>query len=161
MSKSIDLRQLREDAAAEAAPPVTTTKHKVVEREHSFSITYDAPDGQTYSADLVSRILDGAGRLLRAKVGARLLNGMSSSSMSKDDIARIEALAQVSVQLVDIPEWLDTWVAQDDVLLVQLHSLLMEHEYRYFRGNTPEGANDERVARIRLDSALLKAAGAP
>lgn len=161
MSKTLDLRKVKADAETAAETTPAKSNSPVIPRDIEFTVNYNAPDGESYSADLTSRVCDGNGRTLRNRVLASLLNGLSRQAVGEDEYIRYEALARVSTQLVDMPEWMNTWVSQDDELLANINAVLMEHEYRFFRGNTPQGEGGERLARIRVDSPLLKGPGTP
>lgn len=155
---SVDLKQMAEDAArevqeAKATEPVVQPKDesrvKLTPREIVFAVAYDGPDGEDYSADLKSRVLDSDGRLAKARIVAQLTRGMNPDILGQEDRFRVDALARVSVQLIDPPAWIYEFTGQDLELLVHLNGILVEHENRYFRGNARQSDGGEIQARVR------------
>lgn len=150
MSKAINLREMKEEATKE--PVVLKEEKKYTEREISFNVDYNSPEGELLSARVTSKILDGKGRTLKARVMAQLLGGYRPDSLWQDDLYRMEAISRVATQIVDLPEWLDKWVQEDNELLVRVSSILSEHETRYFRLDDREGEGSEKSARISIVS---------
>lgn len=152
---TLNLREMKEEAA-KSEPAPTPLKTELVPREITFQVSYDAPDGQCYTADLTSKILDGEGRNLRTRLVIKLRNGMTVESLGNDEVARIGALANIATQLVLLPDWVEYWAKQDNELLAYINAVLLEHEYRYFRGNNTASEEGERKPRIRVVADALK-----
>ena len=154
MSKKLDLRKVK--AEAEAEPTIEDTgrveRFDLVPRSLSFDISYDAPDGEIYNETLISVVLDGDGRLSKARVYNRLVGGMVIASLPDSEHLRIDALARVMTQLERLPQWVADWVGQDNALLSNINGILVEHESRYFRGNAQKGKGDAPKIRVRINS---------
>jgi hypothetical protein len=118
-------------------------------REITFELDYDAPDGTDYTSNLVSKVMDTDGRLAKARVVSSLTRGLSSESLGQEDRFRIEALGRLSIQLIEPDEWVLNAAGEDIELLIHINNILLEHETRYFRGNTRKSHDDKIQARIR------------
>ena len=153
MSKKLDLRELKADAEKEPTS-IDTPKERfeVVSRDIDFTITYDAPDGNTYNESLRSRVLDGDGRIAKTRIFNRLTAGMIVTNLPQNEELRLEAISRVMAQLVEMPAWVAEWVGQDNDLLANLNAILVEHESRYFRGNSEKGEAGEVKSRISVDN---------
>lgn len=147
MSK-LDLRVI----AKEEAP---SAKKELTPRTLSFSISYESPDGDTFQDTLYSTIMDGDGRLTHQRVIQKLAQGMQFDNLAYAERLRIDALSRAVVQLKDAPEWVTTWIAQDDQLLADINNVLMEHESRYFRRSDSASEGNERKRRVSIDCALF------
>ena len=154
MSKKLDLRKVKSEA--EAQPTIESTgqveRFELVPRSVSFDISYDAPDGQIYNETLISKVLDGDGRLSKTRVFNRLTGGMVMSSLPESEQLRIDALARVMTQLERLPQWVADWIGQDNTLLGNINTILVEHESRYFRGNAQKSEDNTPKIRVRIDS---------
>ena len=142
---NLDLRQIREDCetgATEAKPK------ELVDREESFTLKYTAPDGVLREATLVSRIKTAKDRLTLGRMAATLSGGAQWSSLPAMVAARIWAIANLTVQLADPPDWVLHWAQEDDDLLYQVANELEVHESRYFRGDDPEGNGEAQASRV-------------
>lgn len=160
MSNTLNLREIKAAETAQPVPPSVVKRHPVVPREVTFKVEYDAPTGESFSSELTSKVLNGEGRILKTRVLSRLIGNINVDNVSPDELARLEALARASIQLVNAPEWVDEWCAQDNQLLAGINAVLVEHENRFFRGNSPEGQADARDARVRVASAFSSEAAA-
>ena len=142
---AIDLRGLKERASKEgqAAPAALTP------REQRWSVGYEAPSGQTLSATLVSRIASGDERIQIARMAADLA-ACPWQRLPPNQAARIWAMATLTVQLRDPPEWVLEWAQEDDSLLFSLFQQAAEHESLYFHGDVGEGAEDTQQRRLAL-----------
>jgi hypothetical protein len=153
MSKKLDLRELKADAEKEpAAVDAPKERFEVVSREIDFTITYDAPDGNTYNESLRSRVLDGDGRITKTRIFNRLTAGMIVTNLPQNEELRLEAISRVMAQLVEMPNWVAEWIGQDNDLLASLNAILVEHESRYFRGNSEKGEAGEVKSRISVNN---------
>ena len=152
-NKKIDLRKVK--AEAEAPSPIQELKEErfeVIPREIQFTVNYDAPDGNHISETLTSRVLDGDGRLAKTRVFNRLTSGLNLKVLPHAEEMRIEAIARLAAQLVDLPEWLSEAMSMDNELLAHINTTLVEHEARYFRGNAKKGEDGQVTARVSIDS---------
>ena len=156
MTKTLDLRQIKEDAESFTEEKKT----QVIDRKLTLSISYDAPDGETYQDDIVSEILTSDTRLTKTRVFNRLTQGMIVSTLPQGEQLRLEALARLVTQVKDAPAWVIKWAGEDMDLLSDLNAALVEHETRYFRGNSRQGEGGEIKPRILINSALSEEAGA-
>jgi len=152
----IDLRDLANKAEEEVAASKgegitspTAERYPLTSREITISLEYQAPDGVDYSADIKSIILDGDARQAKTRVLAQLTRGLNPDNLVAEDRYRTEALSRLVTQVKDSPEWLLNFAAEDLELLVYITGLLVEHETRYFRGNTTEDKDGEGAGRVR------------
>jgi len=155
---SLDLKSLADDAVSEVQAskqdeaviqPADDKRVKLTPREIVFSLSYDGPDGQDYSADITSKVMDSDGRLARARVVAQLTRGMNPDTLGQEDRFRVEALGRISIQLIEPPQWIYDFTGQDLELLIHINQILMEHETRYFRSNARQSETGEIKARVR------------
>jgi len=154
---TIDLKTVADSAKQEVekakddvnTPAEDEKRVKLTSREISFEVSYDAPDGTDYTSNLVSKVMDTDGRLAKARVVSSLTRGLNPDSMGQEDRFRIEALARLSIQLIEPDEWVLTFTGQDVELLIHINNILLEHETRYFRGNARKSQDDKIQARIR------------
>jgi hypothetical protein len=163
MGKTLDLRKLKteaEAAAVEASPAdALDERTPVVPRDMTFTVSYDAPDGEVYAADLHSVILDSDGRMTKTRVMNGLTRGMTATTLPEGELLRLEALARVITQIKDAPEWVLDWAGQDLEFLSELNALLVRHENAYFRGNNRKGEGGALKPRISVDCPLFETAG--
>jgi len=152
---SLDLRNLaatakEEVTQAKAEPTPVDKREELTPREIKFTLEYDAPSGEDLSAELTSKVLDADGRLARSRVFNQLSRGMVFEALSQEDKYRIDALSRMAVQLQDAPQWVIDAAGEDIDLLVYINNTLMEHESRYFRGNTRTSSEGEVKPRVRV-----------
>ena len=162
MSKrTVNLRQMKADAEAAATSPadVSVERTPVVPRQLTISVTYDAPDGVTYTDDLQSVILDSDGRMTKTRVMNSLTQGMIMTSMPEGEQLRLEALARLVTQLDDAPDWVMNWAGEDLEFLSVINDALVKHENAYFRGNTRKGEGGALKPRISIDCPALDQTG--
>lgn len=158
MSKrTVNLRQMKADAEAAVTSPaeVSTDRTPVVPRQLAISVTYDAPDGNTYTDDLQSVILNSDGRMTKTRLMNSLTQGMIAASLPEGEQLRIEALARLVTQIDDAPEWVMMWAGEDLELLSVINEALVRHENAYFRGNTQKGEGGALKPRISIDCPAL------
>lgn len=141
----MDLRTLGSE------PPKPEKQEALVPREITLTIKYTAPDGQTYHEPIRSRVLSGEERLLVERRTA-LLAGAPWDQLSEYARARITALALVSVQLRDIPDWLNQWLAEDDDLLFTLRGEVERHSSAWFLGALGASGTDASASRVSCAS---------
>jgi len=144
---TLDLRSVSD--AADVAPAESAP---LVGRELPLNVTYTSPKGKTYSDAVVSRILDGEGRQKRARAAA-ILAGVPWAHMPPTEAMRCWALATLSTQLVDPPEWLNEWAPQHDALLFRLANECYDHDTQFFRGGRGTGDDGEEIACVVVSSA--------
>ncbi len=158
MSKKLNVdlrdlaRQAEEQVAASKEEQVATSKEErypLTPRAVSIAIEYQAPNGTDYTADITSTILDGDARQAKTRVLAQLTRGLNPDTLISEDRYRYEALSRLVTQVKDAPEWLLESAGEDLELLVYVTGLLVEHETRYFRGNTNKGEEGEGAGRVR------------
>jgi len=143
--RKMDLRNLvTED---EAIKPL-------IKRELPLIITYHDPEGERHQDTVISKVPDGDGKLLIERKMA-LLSAGPWENLSPLAKLRIEAIAVLSVQLVQPPEWLNKWAVIDDELLFDLREQLGKHANLYFRPSVGQGAGDSAVSRVAIYSKEL------
>lgn len=145
----MDLRALSDKTPEPAAESVL-----LVPREVRFSITYTAPDGTRHGGVLVSRVPNGDERVSVDRRAA-VLAGAPWDHLSEYARARCSALALVSVQLRDMPEWAATWAAEDDDLLFVLREECERHAAAWFRAALGARAGDASASRVAITSSDL------
>jgi hypothetical protein len=146
----MDLRKLSEQAPVERSSEETP----LVPREVRFTISYRAPDGVKYTGALVSRVPNGDERMSIDRRAA-VLAGAPWAHLSEYSQARCLALALVSVQLRDMPEWVATWAAEDDELLFALRGECERHSAAWFRATLGASAADPSASRVAVTSSDL------
>lgn len=165
MSKQVkvDLRDMARKAEEEVAaskeellPSPHAERYELTPREVTISLEYQAPDGVDYSADITSAILDGDARQAKTRVLSQLTRGVNLETMTQEDRYRYEALSRLVTQVKEPPEWLLEFAAEDLELLVYVTGLLVEHETRYFRGNTYKSETAEGAGRVRATVPAFK-----
>lgn len=155
---TLDLRAMATTAFADVSeakkptlvPANNSERVQLTPRVISFKIAYDAPDGKDYSADLESKVLDSDGRMAKMRVSAQLTRGLDLDHLSQEDLYRIDSLSRLAVQLVEPPKWLVEFAGMDLDLLIQINNILLEHETRYFRGNSRKGEGEALEERVRV-----------
>lgn len=136
---SMDLRTLgTNDSQQEQEQELTP-------RSLPVTVEYTDPEGSSHRAVCESRIMTGDERILCDR-RASLLAQIPLSDLGDYARARCEALALVSTQLRDIPDWLNKWVQEDDRLLFALREELERHTLRFFWGDNGESEKTQRVA---------------
>lgn len=156
--RTVNLRKIKEDAKAAVTSPVAASEERtpVVPRQMVISVTYNAPDGKTYSDDLQSVILNSDGRLTKARVFNSLTQGMIVSSLPEGESLRLDALARLVTQLEEPPEWVINWAGEDMELLSEINAALVRHENAYFRGNNRTSEGGAFKPRISIDCAIFE-----
>lgn len=156
--KSVNLAEMAKAAQSEVeaskvdldqSPPDNTSRVKLTPREIIFSVEYDSPAGEDLKTEVKSRILDSDGRIAKTRVMHNLTRGMNPDYLAQEDRWRMESLSRCSVQIVDPASWLFEALGEDDQLLAEVVNVLIQHENRYFRGNTREGEGDTVAPRVR------------
>lgn len=157
MSDTLDLRGLQQKAVAEVtaiqqnmSAETPSEREALTPREITFEIEYLAPDGKDRRGVIKSVVLTSDGRLAKARIFATLTSGVSVDSLSQEDFFRLDALARLTTQAKDVPDWLLDACGEDLELLVTVHNMLMEHENRYFRGNAKKGSEQAGPSRVRV-----------
>ena len=145
----MDLRALSDKTTEPQAEAVL-----LVPREVRFSVTYTAPDGTKHAGSLVSRVPNGDERVSIDRRAA-VLAGAPWDHLSDYARARCSALALVSVQLRDMPEWAATWAAEDDDLLFTLREECERHSAAWFRATLGASAADPSASRVAVTSSDL------
>ena len=153
---SVDLRTLATAAKSEVEDSKKTPtlgggeqRVELTPREITFTVAYDSPDGKDLSATLKSRVLDADGRMAKMRVVAQLTRGVDVEQLSQEDHYRVDALARLSIQVIDPPDWVFNAAGMDLELLIKINTILLEHETRYFRGNARKGEADTLQERVR------------
>ena len=150
---SIDLAAIRQELEEER----TKVESDVIPRALEIEVRYTSPEGASHVANLVSNIKTGEQRSQVSRMAARLTNNTPWELMPPMAQARFWALANISVQLVDPPEWFLRWVEEDDQLLYAVANQLEEHERRFFRGHSTQGDGNPQTDRLVVRSKLTAA----
>ncbi len=150
MPNQFDIIREGSTSVPKPAPPLAG-------REHTFSVEYDAPGGQTHRASLTSRIADADARA-RISRGAAMLAAGPWEALPTGSQGRFWALANLSLRLIEPPEWVAVWCGQDDALLFALYEEVERHDRLYFRADPPEGSQGEARPRVRVAPAGLAGA---
>ena len=140
----MDLRNLNEHTPTE-------TEETLIPREISLTLAYSAPTGERFESVVRSRIPDGDGRMQIDRRTA-ILAGVPWSQLSEYAQARIIALATISVHLVDIPDWVNTWIQEDDDLLFTLRTEVENHSIAWFRSTMGESADNAQASRVSIST---------
>lgn len=161
-TQNIDLRQAREKATARVVPPAPERPADIplTPREASLPITYHAPDGATYTDVLRLRILTYDGHAGVARMEADMAAGRPFESMSAGRRGWISKMALVTHYLVEIPVWLNTWLAEDQELLQAIFENCQAHNYIFFRPDPAQGEGASQRSRVVVDSPLVTQASA-
>ena len=152
---SLDLRTLKEEVTAVEKPVFTAPVKPTVPRQMEIELRYSDPDGTNHVGVVMSNIKTGQQRVQVGQMAAQLSNGVPWASLPPMVAARVWALANVTVQLIDPPEWVLQWVQEDAELLFGIANQLEEHESTYFRGHPEQGtanANSQRMVIRKKDS---------
>jgi len=142
----MDLRNLNNEAETAQVETV-----QLIPREITLNIAYTAPTGERYDSAVRSRIPDGDGRMMIDRRTA-VLAGVPWSQLSEYAQARITALATISVYLIDMPDWVNQWIQEDDDLLFTLRGEVESHALAWFRSVMGESATDEESSRVSISS---------
>lgn len=149
----MDLRTLgQEDTQTEVAQ--AEEQIVLVPREIALTLNYLAPTGEKYQTVLVSRVPNGDERMLIDRRTA-MLAGAQWEHLSEYARIRCSALALVSVQLREIPDWLNQWLTEDDELLWTVRGECERHSSAWFRSALGSCAGDETASRISCSSKHL------
>lgn len=155
--QSIDLSQIKKqvesDIKATTLEPIERVE--LTPREISFSITYDAPDGKVYSTALTSVILNGDAKLAKTRIAMQLTRGLNPDNLPAEEKARVEYLSRCAVQLKDPPKWVLDSISEDNELLLSITQVLVEHEARFFRGNSRKSEADAVEKRVSISVPLF------
>ena len=158
MSK-INLREMKEQAEKESLEVESEQRTKLTPRVVSFSIEYDSPTGETYQDTLKSKVMDGEARLIKNRVFSQLVRGTTLESLPLDERLRLEAIARVTAQVVNPPEWFNEWCVQDVDLLKGVNDLLLDHERMFLQSNTRTSKTGERRTRVSISCNSLEETG--
>lgn len=142
----MDLRNLNNEAETAQAETI-----QLIPREITLNLAYTAPTGERYDSTVRSRIPDGDGRMMIDRRTA-VLAGVPWSQLSEYAQARITALATISVYLIDMPDWVNQWIQEDDDLLFTLRGEVESHALAWFRSVMGESATDEESSRVSISS---------
>ena len=143
--ESIDLLALKKEAQGQ-----NSTEPGIVPREQEFDVRYHAPDGETHASTLISEIKSGDGRVLVGQLAAQMARGAIWVSLPPATQARVWALANITIQLQEPPEWVLRWCQEDDSLLYGVSRVLEVHESDYFRGHGESGEALEESSRLEI-----------
>lgn len=142
----MDLRNLPSETQHDAEESIA-----LIPREISLTLNYLAPTGERFNDVLRSRIPDGDGRM---QIDRRIaiLAGVPWGQLSDYAQARITALAIISVYIVEIPDWVNQWIQEDDDLLFTLRGEVDAHSVAWFRSIMGESAADESASRVSISA---------
>lgn len=146
---TLDLRQLRESVEDTSS----SSSSQPVARTHEFSVSYDAPDGKHYRAQLMSQIMDADERILVARIAAQRA-GVPWAQLPSAHAARIWAIATLAVQLREPPDWVSEWALMDDALLFNVFDVLTAHESFFFGGDAGQSGATPSKPRVVVDTSL-------
>ena len=147
---SINLSAIRKELEEEKQ----LTEMTVMPRSLDIEVRYTSPEGEHYTVILNSSIKTGEQRAQVVRTAAKLSGGTPWELMPAIAQARLWALANVSVQIVDPPAWFYKWVEEDDQLLWGIANQLEEHERRFFRGDSPSRDGNSQSSRLVVRSEL-------
>ena len=145
----MDLRTLTQET------PKSDETVKLIPREITLSLNYLAPTGERYSAALVSRVPNGDERMQIERRASILAGGVQWESLSEYARLRCAALALISVQVRNIPDWLNQWITEDDDLLFAVRGEVERHNVAWFRSALGESATDATASRVSCASSEL------
>ena len=117
------------------------------QRSETWNLTYTDPAGVEHSGICVSTIPDGDGRIEIARKMSRLCQG-SWESLPSDEAYRLRALATLSIQLSESPDWVNRWSVEDDELLFALYGRALRHMNAWFLGDGEAGEGEEAKPRV-------------
>lgn len=146
----MDLRNVKK--LGEAPPETAPVERPLTPRELPLRVTYVAPDGKRHEDTVTSRVMDATDRAEKVRIMAAITGraGGVWGALPITEQAYVIALATVSVQLRNIPDWLNKWAPQDDALLMQLFEACEGHASRYFRRDAGASAADAAGARVSV-----------
>ena len=123
----------------------------LIPREITLTLNYLAPTGERFTESVCSRVPDGDGRM---QIDRRIaiLAGVPWGQLSEYAQARISALAILSVYIVDMPDWVNQWIQEDDDLLFTLRGEVDAHSVAWFRSVMGESATDESASRVSISA---------
>lgn len=137
---------LRDAGAAPEEAAVAPT----VSRERRFSIKYVTPEGQSFSGDMVSRVLSGAERREMWRAAAAQA-GVTWTQLPPGAQTQILAACVVSRQILSPrPEWFDKWAVEDHHLLLSVYAVCEEHTATFFRIDLLEGEGAAGKSRVEI-----------
>lgn len=139
----LDATQREADPALERA----REEEELVPRELPIPVLYDAPDGETYEDNLISRVPGRDDRVRIGRICGALAGSTPWAALPGGTAAYFWSLANVRVRY-DLPAWAKKWVEQDTILLDRLHDAAEVHEARFFRGDRGARAQDPRARRL-------------
>jgi hypothetical protein len=126
----------------------------LIKREIPIVVSYTDPEGVDHQDTIISKVPDGDGKLMIDRKMA-VLAGSNWDLLSPLSRLRIEAMAVLSVQIVNIPDWLNQWSVCDDDLLFQVREVLGRHTSLYFRADIGAGEGNEAGQRLAIYSSDL------
>ncbi len=132
---------------AQEAPPEDEAAHLVSE-EISEVLTYTDPKGRTLRCTLHSKIMNADERAAADRFAGTLAGGVPWAHLPSAAQSRFAALARCRYQLRDMPKWLSSALAEDELLLFTVYHWLAEHDATFFRPNL--GASQGEAARPRV-----------
>lgn len=150
----MDLRTLGQET--EAPKHEDESAVTLIPREITLNLQYLAPTGEQYNTVLVSRVPNGDERMLIDRRTA-MLGGAHWDHLSEYARLRYSALALISVQVRDIPDWLNQWITEDDDLLWTVRGECERHSSAWFRSALGQGEDGEVRSRVSCTSKHLAA----
>jgi len=158
--EKLDLQAIKKQAEADTyAASEHVDRVELTPREINFDIIYDAPDGKTHTTTLKSIVLNADARLVKTKVFQQLARGLNPDSLHAEERARLDYISRCAVQLKDPPRWVTDGIGEDNELLLQIVSVLLEHESRFFRGNARKSEAGEVSPRVQISVSAFGKAG--
>jgi hypothetical protein len=119
-------------------------------RRKTFSVTYNAPDGQTHTDVLVSQIMN-ADERIRCSQRCAAVAGVPWAHLPTTEQARIIALMTVAFQIQAPPKWFERWMMEDDQLLFAVFRGCQAHTDAYFLGDNGEGTEGPIKPRVVIE----------
>ena len=137
----------------DSAPP------KLEKRERSIEVGWYDPDLADWrSCVVVSRIMDGDERIGAGRAVIAMTGNIPWVMLPEDTRIRITAICQVSMQVREMPTWMQEAIFIDLDLLMLLHRQCVEHDMVYLR---PDGtARKENPKRARVSVVAIDPASA-
>lgn len=135
---------------AQEAPPEDEAAHLVAEEISTPLLYVDPRTNAEHRCTLHSKIMNADERAAADRFAGTLAGGVPWANLPSGAQMRFAAMARCRYQLRDMPKWLSSALAEDELLLLTVYHWLAEHDATFFRPNLGAGQGSASRPRVVL-----------
>jgi hypothetical protein len=150
-AKMDEMELKRAEAAATLQSAPAPVKPPLPPPTKTVFLEYTAPAGETYTAELVIRLLTHDELIRVGQIAASFAGTININALPNyiQDLCMAHATFQVMWGR-KLPTWVKDMAMSDDNAIVQLYQVAVEHRQAYFRGDVRQGTPNARPGGLAI-----------